>query len=255
MQRQAQFGKRPTRQEWRSLRLLPSVLGLFALCWLAGRTSTPGSGSRCQGQRRPPGGWFGPLNPWAAAPQGNTSTKAKSAGVVTPLPPATETGSLTASTINQPLLTSRTLAIDGNKQPTQPGGSWQNPTWNANDTDPTGQPVTNAPAGPAGVTLGKPLPSAPSVQALPSSGSTAEVGQTPATSFASPGVVGDYETLQAQLKARKVVWQRQETFGDGFKFTCGVPIPNSNYQKRYEATARDPRSALAAVLEQMDKER
>jgi hypothetical protein len=71
-----------------------------------------------------------------------------------------------------------------------------------------------------------------------------------------PGNAGDYEQLQAALRARGVTWQRQETFADGFKFTCSVPNPaNPDFSRIYEGTARDYRAAIRAVIEQIDRQR
>ncbi len=97
-------------------------------------------------------------------------------------------------------------------------------------------------AGTAGVPA-PPPPPAPGVVAT---------ATWPAGSGAGP----DYDQLQGQLKARGVTWQRQETFNDGFKFTCFVTNPfNPEFTRTYEATAHDYKSALQAVLEQIDRDR
>jgi hypothetical protein len=50
--------------------------------------------------------------------------------------------------------------------------------------------------------------------------------------------------------------QHQETIPGGWKFTCSVPNPsNPDFSRTYEATARDYRSALIAVLDKIDSDR
>jgi hypothetical protein len=82
-------------------------------------------------------------------------------------------------------------------------------------------------------------------------------GVTQASALTSGGqVLSVYDQLQGQLKARGVAWQRQETWKDGFKFTCQIPNPaNPHVHRTYEATAGDYLAAIQAVLEQMDRER
>jgi hypothetical protein len=61
----------------------------------------------------------------------------------------------------------------------------------------------------------------------------------------------------ALLQARGATFQRLETTGDGgeWKYSCSVPHPNNpNIRRNYEASGRDPRSAMVAVLKQMDQE-
>jgi hypothetical protein len=61
----------------------------------------------------------------------------------------------------------------------------------------------------------------------------------------------------ALLQARGATFQRLETLGDSgeWHYSCSVPHPNNvNIRRTYEARGRDPRSAMAAVLKQMDQE-
>jgi hypothetical protein len=79
-------------------------------------------------------------------------------------------------------------------------------------------------------------------------------------SFAPLGAAraGSFEQAQSQLTTRGVIWQRLETVGDhgDWKFACSVPNPQNRLISRtYEATARDPLSAIQAVLDQISKER
>jgi len=66
------------------------------------------------------------------------------------------------------------------------------------------------------------------------------------------------DALLTLLQARGVNWHRLETWGDNseWKYSCSVPNANNpNIRRTYEARGRDPRSAMAAVLTQMDQER
>ena len=73
-----------------------------------------------------------------------------------------------------------------------------------------------------------------------------------ATVPASSGSTGD--VLQAQLRARGVIWQKQEAVADGIRFTCIVPNRiNPETSKIYEATARDAVTAIQAILVQIDQ--
>jgi hypothetical protein len=61
------------------------------------------------------------------------------------------------------------------------------------------------------------------------------------------------------LKARGVTWYRVEAAPDNsgdFQFSCSVPNPNNpNIRRMYEAYGHDQRSAMLAVLAQMDQEK
>jgi hypothetical protein len=62
------------------------------------------------------------------------------------------------------------------------------------------------------------------------------------------------EILQAQLRARGVIWQKQESVADGVRFTCVVPNRyNPDSCKAYDATARDIVTAIQAVIVQIDR--
>ncbi len=71
------------------------------------------------------------------------------------------------------------------------------------------------------------------------------------------GRVTTYEQAQAVLASRRVTWQRLETWGEEgeWKFSCSIPKPeNPNIRRTFEARAREPITALQAVLEQIDRE-
>src|SRR5438552_2226440 len=57
-------------------------------------------------------------------------------------------------------------------------------------------------------------------------------------------------------KAPGVVYQQQDSVPGGVRFRCAVPSPQDpTVLERYEATAADYRSAVLAVLNQIDKSR
>src|SRR5262245_42076740 len=97
----------------------------------------------------------------------------------------------------------------------------------------------------------EPVPFAPRADGAQGPSAVVPAGAGPA----SPAAGWDYDQLQAQLRARRVTWHRLESFGDGFKFTCQyVPDPaHPDFHRMYEATARDYRSAILAVIERIDR--
>jgi hypothetical protein len=81
-------------------------------------------------------------------------------------------------------------------------------------------------------------------------------GATAVPAWQTRGALPDYDELQRRLGAHKVNWQRQETFQGGFKFSCTVPNPvRPDFTRLYSATARDYKSAVLSVLEQIDRDR
>jgi len=90
----------------------------------------------------------------------------------------------------------------------------------------------------------------PTVIPVPRDPGSAAVPNNNSLSSAMPS--GDI--LQAQLRARGVNWQKQETVPDGIRFTCIVPNRvNPESSKIYEATARDLVTAIQAILVQIDQ--
>jgi hypothetical protein len=76
------------------------------------------------------------------------------------------------------------------------------------------------------------------------------------SAYTLPAGSTDYDQLQAALKKRGVVWQNQKTLPDGLHFICGVAnSQDANFTRIYEAIAQDYRSAVLAVLEQIDQKR
>jgi hypothetical protein len=119
-------------------------------------------------------------------------------------------------------------------------------------TDPVGTPGAGAQGiGPSATQLQQPV-------MTPTSGfaPVSRQGQLPVNPGGTPATSNlTYEETQARLKARGVVWQRLETWGDqgDWKFTCSIPNRQNPYISRtYEADARDPLSALHSVLDQIE---
>jgi hypothetical protein len=102
---------------------------------------------------------------------------------------------------------------------------------------------SNNPAFTAGYTT---TGGAPTVTPLSEPGSHAPGSFVPGTATT--------EILQAQLRSRGVIWQKQEPVADGVRFTCIVPNRyNPDSCRAYDATARDLLTAVQAVLVQIDR--
>ncbi|MCI0455771.1 MAG: hypothetical protein L0Z62_02160 [Gemmataceae bacterium] len=202
------------------------------------------------GCRSGPGGKSGPPDPLTGEPfKGSGPEKApprsQKVKAPPPLPTATSVGSPAAIAQglpgdDDPLFNGgRRLAI--NNPGAQPVGAWQATPGHS------GTLTASAAGQGAGFTLRPPQSMAGPIPAVP------ERSGVVAPQWGATG--SDYDQLQAQLKARKVVWQRQESFGEGFKFSCQVPNPyNPEFNRIYEATARDYRSAILTVIEQIDRD-
>jgi hypothetical protein len=207
---------------------------LFATVVLAPMLSGCSSGNRLK-QGDPLFGEFPPKTNGAAPPK-----PAKNQAALPPYPEATATSSTAAVAIGDPLSGGRQLSIgDGS------AGGW----YGKNTQSAT---LTSNPGGNAGVIplLRRPEPVFGETTSGPGTPATRDQGATPHFTQA-----GDYKQLQAELKARRVSWQRLESSPDGFRFTCAVPNPQSpEFQRVYEATARDAESAIQAVLNQIAKQ-
>jgi hypothetical protein len=185
---------------------------------------------------------------FAPTPTKNKTTSSSRSGVPA-IPTATsatspaEIAQSRPEPLDDPLVGGRPLNIPGG--PTgQPAGSWQG-------TLTSGQGGKINPGLGAPELTARPLPPAP-----PPNPGGPQPGVVPAGSWRSPYAGLGYEQLQEQLIARRVAWQRQESFPGGWKFACSVPNPfNPNFSRTYEATARDYKSAILAVLEQIDRDR
>jgi hypothetical protein len=84
--------------------------------------------------------------------------------------------------------------------------------------------------------------------------------QAPATIQPVSGPAGaSTDALLAMLQARGVTFYRVEAAADNsgdIRFSCAVPNPtNPNIRRMYEAHGPDQRSAMLAVIAQMDQER
>jgi hypothetical protein len=214
-----------------------------------------------------------PDKPFGVA--GPTPPPQNRAGMATSPPQATASKSNAAMLVpGDPLIGAKPNAISDGTQPPKQGatGGWQ-----AKDQD--GSPSGGG-SGP-GVTLRTPeavatpvTPVAPPgnipnstqgagamVQPVPvvnSSGSnvTTSPSSVQGASPVSPVAFSAPDPLQAALKARGVISQDQKTLPEGVRFTCRVANPqNPNFVRVYEATGPDYRTAVQAVLDQIDQER
>lgn len=225
-------------REARAVRAFPVLsCTLFFAALLAGcnpsSRTPPGSGDPLMGEFVPPKYGTGPAPPRTT----------KSPGLP-PLPAATAVTAPAALAGGDPLVGGKDLAIHGAGG--QSDGAWQRPG-QRNEAQLSGQTRE-------GAKLLTPTP-----VATPPEGVRATPGATltpVATWQGAQGGGSEYDQLQAALRARNVTWQRQETHQDGFKFTCSVPNPERpEFSRVYEATARDYKDAIRAVIEQLDGQR
>jgi hypothetical protein len=187
--------------------------------------------------------------PGAGTATAGATTKSKTG--IPPLPSATSSTSM-AEIVQRgqpdPILGEQPrLAIDSARGSAQPAASWQ----------PGG--ISPAPAGvlasgqggaPVGARLKEPIPL---VQPLPAAGSLP--GTVPSGTWSSAAGMS-YDQLQDALARLNPKSQRQESWNGGFKFTCEIPNPQRpDFTRVYEGTARDYKSALLAVLEQINRDR
>jgi hypothetical protein len=156
------------------------------------------------------------------------------AGMGAPAPPqVTTTKSNTAALLPaDPLLGGRDLVIQDRTPEVQPTGSWQ--------------VKERAP----GVLLKTPEPG-------PGSGPVQPVPPptVPVPVF-TPSGNSEPDPIQTALKSRGVLWQDQKTVPEGVRFSCAVPNPQDPaFSRVFEATGPDYRSAVLAVLDQIDKQK
>jgi hypothetical protein len=150
-----------------------------------------------------------------------------------PVPSSATSNAALASGAFQPLDPTRELRI-GNGDANATSGTWRGPAEGTKATLNPSPPVPNR---------GNP-------------GQLASSTPTPQPVNNTSGASAD--ALLTLLQARGVTWHRLETAGDTgeWKYSCSVPNPtNPNIRRTYEARGRDPRTAMAAVLTQMDLER
>jgi hypothetical protein len=117
-----------------------------------------------------------------------------------------------------------------------------------------GRPAGTAGTTPGGVKLRNPEPVGGSGQA---NAVTAESVQGGVQTAGNRTLVrDDYGQLFARLVSHGMIWHRQETTGEGVKFSCLIANQqNPNIQHQHEATAADPVAALQAVLDRVEKGR
>jgi hypothetical protein len=92
--------------------------------------------------------------------------------------------------------------------------------------------------------LKQPIPDGSSAQSVP----IVPISSPPAISSSTT------DQLEAQLKAKGVVFSRHEPVPEGIKLICIVPNPqNPDALRTYQVTARDSESAMRAILEKLDQ--
>jgi hypothetical protein len=159
-----------------------------------------------------------------------------------PVPSSATSAAALAGGAYQPLDPTRELSI-GNGNPKPAAGTWRDPNAPVQASLTSPQPGATGTA-PGQLTSLPTAPNRPTAQPAPI---------RPVTT--SPGASAD--ALLALLKARGVTWYRLENLADSgeCKFSCSIPNPtNPNIRRTYEARGQDPRAAMIAILQQIDKE-
>jgi hypothetical protein len=207
-----------------------------------------------------------PERPYGVA--GPTPPPQNRAGMSSGQPQATASKSNAAMLMPDPLTGGKSIGIpDGDQPPAATTGGWQ-----AKDPQP------GNPGGP-GVTLRTPEPVPVPIQHVPppsnvpgttpAAGAVLQPAPTPAPvptvvatptaptpQVVSPVAFTEPDPLQSALKTRGVIWQDQKTESDGVHFTCRVAnSQDPNFVRVYEAVGHDYRTAVQAVLEQIDQKR
>ncbi|HYV39013.1 MAG TPA: hypothetical protein VE988_25230 [Gemmataceae bacterium] len=236
------------------------------ICALA-LTAAMASGCKSTGEAnnsKPPDVLFGEKEvPQPHGVLGPTPPPQNRAGMGAPSPPISTTAKGTAAClVPDPLIGAKPIAIADGKQPfVEPNTSG----WQATGPITGGAPSSG---GGPGVQLGMPeaalapVPPPTIAQVTPvtpafGGGKNDGLNPVPVVPAVSPVGFSDSDQLQAALKARGVIAQDQKVQPDGsVLFTCRVVNPqNPNFVRVYEATARDLRSAMLAVLDQIDQQR
>jgi hypothetical protein len=68
------------------------------------------------------------------------------------------------------------------------------------------------------------------------------------------GAEQSHDQLLAQLKERGMTGYWEQSQGDGYKFTCTIPRPNSTKIRQLEAIGATPAQAVKAVLDQVSRD-
>jgi len=180
--------------------------------------------------------------PSHAADAGAATTSAPRTGVPPlPVPSSATSNAALAGGAFQPLDSARELRIgNGNASGNAVPASWRDPGDGTKATLSQPQPEQSRP-----------------VAGQPTSSSTTRQESRPAPAPLAGAAGASADALLALLQARGVTWHRLETSGDSrdWKYSCSVPNTNNpNIRRMYEAHGRDARTAMAAVLAQMDQE-
>jgi hypothetical protein len=185
----------------------------------------------------------GPAIPARGETPAATASAPKTSVPPLPAPSSATSNAALAGGAFQPLDPTRDLRI-GDSKPNATPDNWRGPTTAAGATLNAPQPANDARS--SGQMVSQPKATARS-EIRPVSSLVQAAGSHGAST----------DALMALLQARGVTFQRLETSGDNleWKYSCSVPNPaNPNIRRTYEARGRDPRSAMAAVLKQMDQE-
>jgi hypothetical protein len=242
MQRARETGKTPqVRAARRALVGWSGALCILALlsgCNWMPRNKGPSEGEPLYGEFHKQ--TFTPAPP----PGKTTSSKSGNSGAVPNFPNATSTASIGSIAGEDPMMGSHPLGIPStgtNKNQTAASQGMKLASAQSSDGMSPGlrAPIVEA------------LPAAPSASGLPAAGAVA-----PPPPWTNRAAQVSYEQLQQMLMDRGMSEYRQETYQGGVKFTCWVPNPyNRDFRRTYEATARDYKSALLAVIDQIDRDR
>lgn len=219
-------------KHWEGLALLA------ALFW------TAGCANDSQLKRDDPLGGGGPAIPLRGETPASTTSAPRSGVPPLPVPNSATSNAALAGGAFQPLDPTRDLRI-GTGDPNPKPGTWRGPAEGANAALNSPQPVDDK--GTPGQLTSQPGP-------VPRAGVPPAVGIQPVGAMSGASA----DALLALLQARGVTWHRLETWGDAgeWKYSCSLPNPsNPNIRRTYESRGRDARSAMTAVLTQMDQER
>jgi hypothetical protein len=227
-----------------------------------------------------------PEQPFGVA--GPTPPPQNRAGMGAPGPPtATASKSVAGCLVPDPLIGAKPIAIADSTQP-QPTPANTTGGWQAKDTQ-TSTPATSP--SPGGVILRNPEPvpvtpiqPVPPPSVAPTQGAAIQPVPPPPTPVPAAGIgsvpppptpapstgmipqtekpaivpasYSEPDPLQSALKARGVLSHDQKTVPEGVQVTCRVANPQDpNSIRVYEATGSDYRSAVQAVLNQIDQQR
>jgi hypothetical protein len=223
MARAGEYQVLDSRSLWRAAPWLCATLLAIVLapgCQSANE-SRARQGDPLTGEMPPPVSMVGPTPP---------SPGQNRAATTTPQTPQSTASKSIADILTQaePLEGGKKLAIADNRSPG--GGAWQ----------PNGVQAVGQGGAPAIILRD---PQVGVVQPVPAPGQSGAAQPVPQYSG------NNLDPLQAQLRARGMVWQKTELVAGGVRFTCAVPNrQDATSLQIYQATAPDEPTAIQAVL-------